>query len=229
MVEQGWATAILRGSGVTIVVGLLGMLLGLLFAMSFALARWRGPWLISQLVYSYTTLIRSVPGLLVIYLLFFGSVQAVDTVADVFGYKQAARDSYGFIMGVISIGIISCAYSTEVLRGALRAIPAGIIEAALSLSLPRRIVYLKIIGPLMLRYALPGLNNVWQSTIKDTSLISVVGLEELMRLSAIAAGTTRSPLLFYVIAALVFLAITGFSQVFFTRVEARLNRGFRRV
>ena len=228
MVEQGWAVAILKGSGVTILVGLLGMLVGLLFAIPFAFARWRGPFVLSQLVYAFTTLIRSVPGLLVIYLLFFGSVETVDAIADVFGYKQAARDSYGFIMGVISIAIISCAYSTEVMRGALRAIPVGLIEAGVSLSLPSLALYGRIIGPLMLRYALAGLNNVWQSTIKDTSLISVVGLEELMRLSAIAAGTTRSPLFFYVIAGAVFLAITGVSQYAFSNIEIRLNRGFQK-
>jgi len=126
----------------------------------------------------------------------------------------------------VSIGLIACAYSIEVFRGALQAIPQGVIEAAKSLALPRPIIYLKIIGPLMLRNALPGMNNVWQMTLKDTSLVSVVGLAELMRLSSMAAGSTRNPLLFYVIAGLVFLAITGVSQRLFSTAERLLNRGF---
>ncbi|PZM14315.1 ABC transporter permease [Rhizobium tubonense] len=227
LIEQGWGAAILRGSLVTIVVGLLGMLIGLAFAIPFALVRWTKIAALSQAIHSYTLLVRSIPGLLVIYLLFFGSVESVDAVAAFFGFQEAAKNAYPFIMGTASIAIISCAYSVEVLRGALQAIPTGLLEASKSLSLPRGIVYMKIIAPLMFRYALPGLNNVWQSTIKDTSLISVVGLEEVMRLSSIAAGTTRSPLFFYMIAGCVFLAITGVSQISFTFLESRLGRGFK--
>jgi len=227
LIEQGWGAAILRGTLVTIVVGLLGMLIGLAFAIPFALARWTKIAALSQVVLGYTLLVRSIPGLLVIYLLFFGSVESVDAIATFFGFQEAAKNAYGFIMGVASIAIISCAYSVEVLRGALQAIPTGLLEASKSLSLPRGVVYMKIIAPLMFRYALPGLNNVWQSTIKDTSLVSVVGLEEVMRLSSIAAGTTRSPLFFYVIAGCVFLAITGVSQISFTYLESRLGRGFK--
>lgn len=226
LIDQGWAFAILRGSLVTIAVGLLGMLFGILIAFPLAVLRWLDRPILSFGVDAFTMLVRSVPGLLIIYLLFFGSVETVDAVGSFFGFQERVKSAYAFIMGVFSIGIISCAYSVEVFRGALQAIPAGLIEAAKALALPRSITYLRIIAPLMFRLALGGINNVWQSTIKDTSLVSVVGLQELMRLSSIAAGTTRSPLLFYVIAGLVFLAITSASQVSFAAVERRLNLGF---
>lgn len=226
LVDQGWALAILRGSLVTIAVGLLGMLFGILIAFPLAVMRWTRVPLVSPLVDAFTMLVRSVPGLLIIYLLFFGSVEAVDAVGSFFGFRETMKSAYAFVMGVVSIGVISCAYSIEVFRGALQAIPAGLIEAARAMALPRPVTYRRIIAPLMFRLALGGINNVWQSTIKDTSLVSVVGLQELMRLSSVAAGTTRSPLFFYVVAGLVFLAITGASQAAFTAAERRLNVGF---
>jgi octopine/nopaline transport system permease protein len=115
----------------------------------------------------------------------------------------------------------------EVLRGALATIPEGLIEASKSLAMPRKAIYLRIVLPLMLRSALSGINNVWQMTIKDTSLVSVVGLGELMRTAALAAGISRSPLAFYLIAGLVFLLITWLSQRLFRVCEVHLNRGFR--
>lgn len=224
--QQGWGWSILQGSGVTLLLGILGMLLGNLLALPLAVLRWQQVFLLSSLIDGYSLLVRSIPGLLVIYLLFFGSVEAVDAIGAFFGFQDALRSAYGMIMGVVSIGLISCAYSIEVFRGALQAIPFGVVEAGKSLALPRPVIYLKIIGPLMLRNALPGINNVWQMTLKDTSLVSVVGLAELMRLSSMAAGSTRSPLLFYVIAGLVFLTITGVSQRLFSLAERYLNRGF---
>lgn len=223
---QGWAVSILKGSGVTLLLGIVGMLLGLLIALPMAVIRWRRVAILSHIVAAYTTVVRSIPGLLIIYLLFFGSVETVDRIGAIFGFQAAVQHAYGFIMGVVSISVISSAYSVEVLRGALQSIPIGMIEAAKALAFSRRHVYLRIIAPLMFRHALAGINNVWQMTIKDTSLVSVVGLQELMRVSAIAAGISHSPLMFYVIAGMVFLLITGCSQKLFDLSEHVLNRGF---
>lgn len=226
MVDQGWALALLRGSGVTILVGLAGMLLGFVVAVPLAILRWRKIWIVSQLVDAYTILVRGIPGLLVIYLLFYGSLDWIRAVASVFGYRAAAEAAYPVIIGVIAIAVISSAYSIEVVRGALQAVPNGLIEASRALALPRSVTFRRITFPLALRLALGGINNVWQMTIKDTSLISVVGLPELMRTAAIAAGITRSPLLFYCIAAVLFFAMTLFSQAAFVRAERTLDRGF---
>ncbi len=226
MVERGWALALLKGSVVTVAIGLLGMALGFVVATPLAVLRWRRTAGLSQLVDAYSVAIRGVPGLLVIYLLFFGSIDWIRAVTTAFGYQQTAENAYPFIIGVLAIAVISCAYSIEVVRGALEAVPRGLLEAAQSLALPRKVAFMRIVFPLALRIALGGINNVWQMTIKDTSLISVVGLQELMRTAAIAAGITRSPLLFYCIAAAMFFCMTAASQSLFSIAERSLNRGF---
>ena len=141
----------------------------------------------TDLVDGYTALVRGVPELLIIYLLFFSSVEFVTKVATAFGYAGLADAGYAFIIAVIAIGAISGAYSTEVVRGALASIPQGHIEAARALGLPGLRIFRRIIAPQMLRIAVPGMNNVWQTTIKDTALVSVVGLQELMRTAFIGA------------------------------------------
>ncbi len=226
MIERGWALALLKGSLVTMLIGLSGMALGFVIAMPLAVMRWRKLLGVSQIVDAYSIVIRGIPGLLIIYLLFFGSVDWVRAVTTIFGYQDAADNAYPYIVGVFAIAAISSAYSIEVIRGALQSVPHGLIEAAHSLALPWKVTFFRITLPLALRLALGGINNVWQMTIKDTSLISVVGLQELMRTAAIAAGITRSPLLFYCIAALLFFGMTAVSQSIFSAVERSLNRGF---
>ncbi|AZO51516.1 MAG: ABC transporter permease subunit [Mesorhizobium sp.] len=228
MVEKGWLLALLRGAGITLLIGFVGVVVGLAAAIPLAILRWRQVPGLSQLVDAYSIVIRGVPGLLVIYLLFFGSVDWVQRIASAFGYADSAENAYPFLIGIIAISAISCAYSIEVIRGALQAVPAGLLEAARSLSLSPRITFSRVTLPLALRLALGGINNVWQMTIKDTSLVSVVGMQELMRAAAVAAGITRSPLLFYCMAAAMFFAMTVASQVLFNRVEKHFNRGFSR-
>ncbi len=93
----------------------------------------------------------------------------------------------------------------------------------MALGLPSRRIFARIIAPQMLRIAFPGINNVWQTTVKDTALVSVVGLQELMRTASIGAGSTRNPLIFYAIAALVYLMITLVSQIGFNRVASLIT------
>ncbi|TPI58206.1 ABC transporter permease subunit [Mesorhizobium sp. B3-1-7] len=228
MIEKGWLLALLRGAGITLLIGFLGMVIGLAAAIPLAILRWRRVLVLSQLVDAYSIVIRGVPGLLIIYLLFFGSVDWVQKIASAFGYANSAENAYPFIVGILAIAAISCAYSIEVIRGALQSVPVGVLEAARSLSLSSRVTFFQVTLPLAVRLALGGINNVWQMTIKDTSLVSVVGMQELMRGAAVAAGITRSPLLFYCLAAAMFFAMTAVSQVLFNRAERHFNRGFGR-
>jgi octopine/nopaline transport system permease protein len=115
------------------------MALGFLVATPLAIMRWRKVVFVSQLVDGYSILVRGVPGLLVIYLLFFGSIEWVKAITAAFGYQDSADDAYPYIVGVIAIAVISCAYSIEVIRGALQAVPYGLLEAAQSLALPREV------------------------------------------------------------------------------------------
>ena len=146
-------------------------------------------------------------------------------VGKIFGYGGYIEIN-AFITGAFSIGIISGAYSTEVFRGAIQSIDKGQFEACKVLGLNKYIYSFKIVIPQMLRLAIPNLNNVWQITLKDTSLISVTGLVEIMRQSYIASGSTRDPLFFYSFAALLYLILTFFSMKIFNKLEQNYNRGF---
>lgn len=220
--EGGWVGAILRGAGITILVGVGAMLLGLAVGIVCGLIKWARVVPLNWLVDLYTTVVRGVPELLIIYLLFFSSVEFVARIGTAFGWAGLAETGYPFLIGIIAIGAISGSYSTEVVRGALAAIPMGHVEAARALGMPKGRIFRRIILPQMLRIAAPGVNNVWQATMKDTALISVVGLQELMRTAFVGAGSTRNPFMFYLIAAAVYLAITFVSQSGFKRAERAL-------
>ena len=131
-----------------------------------------------------------------------------------------------FSIAIIAIGIISATYSTEVLRAAYLSINKGQIEAAKSLGLSKFHIFLKILTPQILRHAIPGLGNVWQVTLKDTSLISVTGLVEIMRQTRIASNVEHSPLTFLITAAFLYLFLTTFSGKFFNYIEKKSNKGF---
>jgi len=146
-------------------------------------------------------------------------------VAKIFGYDGYIEIN-AFITGALAIGIISGAYSTEVFRGAVQSIDRGQFEASEVLGFRKKIYYYKIIIPQMLRLALPNINNVWQITLKDTSLISVTGLVEIMRMSYIAAGSTRDPLFFYSFAAVLYLFLTFLSMQLFNKLEKHYSREY---
>ena len=146
-------------------------------------------------------------------------------VAKIFGYNGYIEVN-AFLTGALSIGVISGAYSTEVFRGAIDSINKGQFEASKVLGLKKNIYYYKVIIPQMLRLALPNISNVWQITLKDTSLISVTGLVEIMRQSYVAAGSTRDPLFFYSFAAVLYLLLTFLSMKLINRLEAKYSRGY---
>ena len=198
--DTGWGDELFYATLMTIAVAITAMLIGFLFALIFTPLKLSKNKFLNLIANSYTTVIRGVPELLVIYLLFFGGTGAVMYVASIFGYNEYIEIN-AFITGAFSIGIISGAYSTEVFRGAIQSIDKGQFEAANVLGLNKFGKFFKIILPQTLRLAIPNLSNVWQITLKDTSLISVTGLVEIMRQSYIAAGSTRDPLFFYSFAA----------------------------
>ena len=146
-------------------------------------------------------------------------------VASMFGYNDYIEIN-AFMTGAFAIGIISGAYSTEVFRGAILSIDKGQFEASKVLGLNKYIYFFKVIMPQMLRLALPNISNVWQITLKDTSLISVTGLVEIMRQSYIAAGSTRDPLFFYSFAAVLYLLLTFVSMKFLNNLEKKYSRGY---
>ena len=216
-----------RATLMTVAVSLSSMALGLLVGALGAAAKLSALAPVRWLAEGYTTVARGVPELLVIYLLFFGGSQAAMLVASVFGYDGYIEIN-AFTIGTVAVGIISGAYSTEVIRGAVLAVPSGQIEAAKAIGMHRWLMFRRIMLPQVARFALPGLGNVWQLTLKDTALISVTGLVEIMRQAHVAAGSTREPFTFYVVAALLYLLLTTFSNYGFQRAEGWAGRGVRR-
>ena len=223
--DNGWGDELFIATLMTIAVAITAMLIGFLFALIFTPLKLSKYKILNLIANFYTTVVRGVPELLVIYLFFFGGSGAIMYVAQIFGYYDYIEIN-AFLTGAISIGIISGAYSTEVFRGAIQSIDKGQFEAAKVLGVNKFVQFYKIILPQMLRLAIPNLSNVWQITLKDTSLISVTGLVEIMRQSYIAAGSTRDPLFFYSFAAVLYLLLTYVSMKLINKLEARYSRGY---
>ena len=223
--DTGWGDELFYATLMTIAVSITAIIIGFSFAAIFTPLKLSKNRLLNFIANSYTTVIRGVPELLVIYLFFFGGTGAVMYVASIFGYNEYIEIN-AFITGAFAIGIISGAYSTEVFRGAVQSIDKGQFEAARVLGLSKFAQFFKIILPQVLRLAIPNLSNVWQITLKDTSLISVTGLVEIMRQSYIAAGSTRDPLFFYSFAAVLYLLLTYLSMKLINRLEIKYSRGY---
>ena len=223
--DTGWGDELLLSMVMTILVSTSSLAFGLLIGTIFASFKLSNSYILKTIAEFYTTVVRGVPELLVIYLLFFGGSSAVMYVAKIFGHMGYIELS-PFTIGTIAVGAISGAYSTEVIRGAILAVPKGQFEAAKVLGVSKFAQFYKIILPQMLRLAIPNLSNVWQITLKDTSLISVTGLVEIMRQSYIAAGSTRDPLFFYCFAAVLYLMLTFLSMKLINRLEVKYSRGF---
>ena len=223
--KTGWGDELIFATIMTLAVSVTAMLIGFIFALIFTPLKLSKNKFFNLIANFYTTIIRGVPELLVIYLFFFGGSSAIMFVASIFGYNEYIEIN-AFLTGSFSIGIISGAYSTGVFRGALQSIDKGQFEAAKVLGFNKYIYFFKIILPQMLRLAIPNLSNVWQITLKDTSLISVTGLVEIMRQSYIAAGSTRDPLFFYSFAAVLYLMLTFLSMQLLNRLETKYSKGY---
>ena len=223
--KTGWGDELLIATLMTLAVSVTAMIIGFIFALIFTPLKLSKNKLLNIIANFYTTVIRGVPELLVIYLFFFGGSGAIMYVASIFGYNEYIEIN-AFLTGAFSIGIISGAYSTEVFRGALQSIDKGQFEASNVLGFNKLIRFYKIILPQMLRLAIPNLSNIWQITLKDTSLISVTGLVEIMRQSYIAAGSTRDPLFFYTLAAVLYLMLTFLSMKLINKMEIKYSKGF---
>ena len=225
--DDGWGDEMLRAALVTLMVSLSAMGIGLFISIFGTLSKLSNKIYVRVLADVYTTIIRGIPELLVIYLLFFGGSNAIMSLAKLFGY-YGYIELDAFVIGSVAVGAISGAYSTEVMRGAFLAIPRGQIDAAKSVGMNKFLIFTRILIPQVLRYALPGLGNVWQLTLKDTALIMVTGLVEIMRQAHVAAGSTYSPFTFYITAAFLYLILTTASNRVFNSAENWANKGVRR-
>lgn len=225
---NGWGGALLTATGMTVAVATCGFLLGSVVGTLVAFGKIAGNRAVRGIADGYTTVLRGIPDLLVIYLFYFGGSTALGAVASLFG-AEGFVGMPAFAAGAMAIGIVSGAYQAEVFRGAYQVVSRGEIEAARSVGMSRWLAFRRIVAPQVLRYSIPGLGNTWQLVLKESALISVTGLVELLRQSHIAAGSTRRPFDFYLTAAALYLLITWVSTYVFQRAETRSTRGMRRV
>lgn len=226
--QNGWGPAMLLAAAMTIAVALTGFLCGALVGVGGAYAKLSDSRIARGLADGYTTILRGIPDLLVIYLFYFGSSAILTPLGRMFG-ATGFISLPGFLAGALAIGVVSGAYQTEVLRGAYLAIPKGEIEAATAIGMAPFLKFRRIVAPLALRFAIPGIGNVWQLVLKETALISVTGLVEILRQAQIGAGSTRQPFAFFVAAACLYMAISAISTYGFGVAERRFSRGLRRV
>jgi octopine/nopaline transport system permease protein len=219
---QGWAKALLTGLALSLTYASMGFVLGNLLGFVIMMAKLGQNRFLRVLGRIYTTLLRGVPALLVIFLLFFGTNGALMAIARGFGYTGYIEVD-AFTVGVLAVMLITAAYSSEVLRGAYLSLPKGQFEACKALGLRPVHSHCFVIIPQMMRVALPGLGNVWIMSVKETTLLSVISLAELMRMAGLAGRSTGEPFIFYGAAAVLYLLVIALSSLLLKRLEARLS------
>ncbi|CAA0112657.1 Histidine transport system permease protein HisQ [Starkeya nomas] len=218
---QGFGAQIFAGAVTTLQVASLSLVFGTCLGLLAAVGRLSSLPLLGGIVGAYTTVIRGIPELLILLILYFGGTVALTALFD--RYVEVSA----FAAGVFALTVVFGAYASEVFRGAILAVPSGQIEAAHALGLSRLQVWRLVVLPQMWRFALPGLGNLWLVLLKDTALISVVGLDDLMRKAGLAAGSTHEPLMFYGVAAAIYLLFTSVSLLALNILERRASRGIR--
>jgi len=226
MLLHGFLPSLLEGAAVTLGVALSSLAVAVVLGLAGALAKLSRSRVAQGVAAIYTTLIRGVPDLVLMLLVFYGGQVALNTVAPMLGHEDYI-DIDPFVAGSLTIGFIFGAYLTEAFRGAFLAVPPGQREAGLAYGMSTRQVLWRITLPQMLRHALPGLSNNWLVLVKSTAIVSVIGLSDLMTRGQQAAGNTREPFSFYLAVALIYLVFTSVSELGFSWAKKRLAIGVR--
>ena len=224
---DGWGDEMLRGAFMTLMVSIAAYSLGILLGALGTFLKLSKSFFLRLLADIYTTIVRGIPELLIIYLVFFGGGIMLAKISALLYGGQGYINLPVFVTGMICIGFSSGAYSAEVIRGAVLAVPKGQIEAAKAIGMTPFTLFKRVLGPQVARLALPGMGNIWQLSLNHTSMISVIGLVEIMRQSAVASGSTREPFTFYAMAGLLYLGITSISNKGFSRAEKWAAKGVR--
>jgi len=221
-----WGHELALGAAMTAGLALTTLPFGLALGFSAALAKDSKTAWLRGLGETYTTVFRGLPELLTLLLIYYGSQILSQNLADASGLPITVNVS-PFTAGVIALSLVFGAYASEVLLAALRAVERGQIEAARSFGMSPALVFRRVVAPQMLRIALPGLGNNWLSLLKDTSLVSVIALNDLLRTTQVAVERTRRPFEFYAIACAIYLVMTALSTLAIARAEKAARRGWR--
>ena len=214
---------ILRGMVLTVEVALLSLLLSLFLGILAASSRLYGGSISKTIAGIYTTVIRGIPDLVLMMLIFFGGQVLVNNIGDKFGWEYIDVDP--FIAGILTIGFIFGAYMGETFRGAIMAVSKGEIEAGYAYGMTGFQVFIHITFPGMIRHAIPGFFNNWLVLVKTTALVSVIGLEDMVFSAKVAGDTLRQPFTFYMLVGFLFLLITAVSDLAMKWLERRYKFG----
>jgi arginine/ornithine transport system permease protein len=224
---HGYGPSILEGTLLTLEISLVSLMVAMGLGICGALAKLSASPLLRGLAQTYTTIIRGIPDLVLMLLIFFGGQVLINRLGPLFGYDQYI-DINPFFAGASTIGFIFGAYMTETFRGAILAVGRGQLEAGFAYGMSGAQVVRRILLPQMMRHALPGFGNNWLVLIKTSALVSIIGLDDMVRKAAIAAGATRMPFTFYLVVALNYLLITTVSVYLLKYLEQRYSVGVRR-
>ena len=224
--DAGWGDELLAGLRVTLQLALLALPVGLVLGFVFStmsMAR-SGPLRLAARF--YTTTMRGLPEILTLFVIYNGVGLGLNAIMNALG--QPPVNFSPMAAGVIALGMVFGAFAAEVLRGAFQSLDIGQTEAAMAIGMTPRQIFFRVKVPQIWRFALPGLGNLWINLLKDTALVSVIALDDLMRMTKVAAGYTKLPFDFYLAACLIYWGLSLTSEFILARMERRANRGVRR-
>ncbi len=216
------------GSLLTVAVSLASVAIATIMGLLGASAKLSGKRPLVWLATIYTTIVRGIPELVMMLLIFYGGAIGINTLLEKMG-SEASIDLNPFVAGSMTIGFIYGAYMTETFRGAILAIPKGQMEAAWAFGMSPFKTFIRITLPQMVRYALPGFTNNWLVLIKATALVSLIGLQDMTYLAKQASAAAREPFIFFLFAAAIYLIYTSISLWALRRLNARYSLGTEKV
>lgn len=222
--DAGWGDDLLRGFLVTLELALTAAFFGLLLGGVLAAMKLSSLAPLRWCAQAYDVFIRGTPEFLILLGVFFGLPLVLTGALELIGVAVAIS-APRFAAAVAGLALIFAAYASETLRGAFLAVPAGQMEAATASGFTGRAAFFRIRLPQMWRFAIPGLGNLWMVLVKDTSLAAVIALDELLRRAKIAGESSGEPLVFFLAAGALYLALTGVSDIIRVRAERRAHRG----
>ena len=215
---EGWSDNIARGVLVTIALALATLPLGLVVGFLLAIAKQSGDASLRLAANIYTTIFRGLPELLTLFLVYYGAQIGIQRLVELVS-PETTVEINSFVAGMVALGVVFSSYASEVLLSAFRAIPVGQYEGGFAIGLTRFQTLRLVILPQLVRIALPGLANLWLILLKDTALVSVIGLSDVLRQTGIAARVTKEPFLFFGVACLIYLVLAILSSVAFGGIE----------
>ena len=225
--DGGWGDELLSGLGVTLSLAVATLPVGLLLGLLVAAITIFGRPVPRAMAVTFTTTIRGLPELLTLFIIYHGVGLGINSLLKWYSPQSGYFELSPFLAGVLALGMVFGGYASEVLRGAWQALDHGQLEAAQALGVRRFTIFRLIELPQMLRLALPGLGNLWINLLKDTALVSVIALNDLMRMANVAVGTTKKPFVFFLTVCLIYWAICILFECCLARMEKRANRSLR--